>query len=199
MSDFRSVERVDNVRLYRQVNRWGRFKDKDKGRFDDKGDGDEDDPYGTTMATMPGAIIVGTKQATVRDTVKRMRGKGGEAALSSTPSFRKTAKLRERPGLFLYADCRAIAAQCEKQLQAEPDSSFGQFWRGLETTINPKAIVRGRQPDAQRDGLDLQAHLQHDEGRARVFLVARQGRDPGPAGLGASRRAGLRCLRLAQW
>jgi hypothetical protein len=166
-TEFRTVERVEGVRLYRQLNwRRGAMKQafiKDKG-IDEPNDQPESRFSGPTMASLPGALIIGSNQATVRDAVRRARGKSAEQALSASTQFRKTQELRNRPGLFFYADSAALRGEVEKMIQSgRYPQSFTGLWRNLETVCNLKSVDHlAGSLTLQRGGLDLQVQLRHD-------------------------------------
>ncbi|HMC65965.1 MAG TPA: DUF3352 domain-containing protein [Gemmataceae bacterium] len=65
---------------------------------------------GATYAMMPGLIIVGSSPDSVKDVIRRAKGKTNAASLASVATFKEAAKLRERPGLFGYADPSALSA-----------------------------------------------------------------------------------------
>jgi hypothetical protein len=165
--NYRTVERVEGVRLYRELD-WRRGGMK-KAFIKDKGIEEPDDLpesrfSGPTMALLPGALIVGSNQATVRDAVRRARGKSAEQALSASTPFRKTQELRNRPGLFFYADSAALRGEVDKMIQSRlHPESFAAAWRTIETACNLKSVdYLAGSLTLQRGGLDLQMQLRHD-------------------------------------
>src|SRR5262249_30376562 len=62
---------------------------------------------GPAIAMMPGLIIMGSTADSVREVVRRAKGKNADPTLASVRAFREAARLRDRPGLFGYADVGA--------------------------------------------------------------------------------------------
>src|SRR5262249_39737080 len=73
---------------------------------------------GPAMALLPGVLVFASSPDQVKDVVRRAKNKSNDPALSGLRAFRDTAKLRERPGLFAYADLEALAGQMDAAAKA---------------------------------------------------------------------------------
>jgi Protein of unknown function (DUF3352) len=175
--NMRSSEKVSGVALYQELNWRTQFKDR---IFKDK-DGppvrEQPEPKysGPTYALMPGMLLIGSNSATVRDAVLRARGTKAEPSLAQSAGFQKSAKLRERPGVFAYADLGLLSAQAENFLKDAPPearSEFASFWKGAKALTNPKGLrTVAASLTLQKSGLDLQAQLLFDPNQEVPLLA----------------------------
>jgi len=168
--NIRSVEKVSGVTLFREIDWRRRFTDLfDKDKPVDRSPEEKADPdsnyTGPTYALMPGMLLVGSNRVAVRNAVLRARGIKAEQSLSQSTAFQRTARLRQRPGVFAYADLDRLAVQAEKILQDDPQQvpRFGPVWKGIKVLANPKGLrTFAASLTLQKSGLDLQAQLLFD-------------------------------------
>lgn len=194
--NMRSIEKVAGVNLYRQLNWRPRFRDKDKDK-DKKGfvPPEEPDPetkyYGPTYALMPGMLLAGSTPATVRDALLRSRGLKSEQNLAQSLAFQKMARLRDRPGLFAYADLGLLASQADRFFedarQGFPPgrAAFNpSFWNVTKALTNPKGLrTCAASLTLQKSGLDLQAQVLSDPGQDIPLLGVLPNKDAGTEAL----------------
>jgi hypothetical protein len=94
---------------------------------------------GSAMAILPGAIAFGAKADAVKDVIRRFKGKSADPALASVSAYKEAATLRDRPGLFAYADLGALAAQVDELAKTPGLLSVGQ-WEQIKAAVNPQAF-----------------------------------------------------------
>jgi hypothetical protein len=94
---------------------------------------------GPFFALLPGMVLVGSTADSVKQVIRRTKGRTAEPALSSVAAVKDAARLRERPGLFAYADTGALAAQLD-ELTREGLAGT-PTWVGLiKGLVNPKSV-----------------------------------------------------------
>jgi hypothetical protein len=94
---------------------------------------------GPVMATLPGMLLFGSSTEVVKDVIRRYKGKNADAALSGVRAFRDAAALRDRPGLFAYADVEALAGQIDNVVRQQVGRR-DPTWSLVRTLLNPKAL-----------------------------------------------------------
>jgi hypothetical protein len=124
-----TVAEVEGVNLYRERRQIFR-----KG---DTGPVEEDN--GPVLALLPGTIVAGSNVECVKDVVRRYKGKSADPALPSVAAYKEAAKLRDRAGLFAYADMGALAGRMREATKAL-GPKFAQEWALVETVVNPNAL-----------------------------------------------------------
>jgi hypothetical protein len=101
---------------------------------------------GPTYALLPNAIVIGSTTDSVKEVIKRMKGKNAEQpSLASTRAFKDASKQRDKPGLFGYASGPEIAAQIDKALKKDQDKGAGAelatSWLGMmRSMLNPEGF-----------------------------------------------------------
>ena len=132
----RIVGECEGIDLYREKS--VEFRPAVKG-------GDQPPPvariHGPTYALLPDGFIVGSTTDSVKEMVRRLKGKTADPALSSVTAFRDAAQLRDKPGLFGYADIGALNIQLEEAMK-NANASAQLIWDRIKTLANPRA---GRQ------------------------------------------------------
>jgi hypothetical protein len=93
---------------------------------------------GPTMALLPGAIVLGSSTDAVKALVRRYKSKTAEPALSSVSAFKENAKVRDRPGLFAYADVPPLVAGVEAALKESP--GLLKDLAPWQAVLNPQAF-----------------------------------------------------------
>jgi hypothetical protein len=114
--------------------------------------------YGPAYALLPGMVVIGSTTESVKDVVLRAKGKSKESSLAEHRDFTQGVKLRERPGLFGYADLAALGTQLDEVLKGEPR---GPTWGNVvKELVNPKAFRTAVASLTLRNGgVDLQAQV----------------------------------------
>lgn len=137
MENLSVAGRVGDVAIYHskiERHRFDRF-DKDKFREkDDKPAKPAADEYGPAMALAPGLMVIGTNKDGVRDVLLRAKGDKPDPAFSSLDAISKTAKLREKPGIFMHTSPSLLAAKFDKI-----DKSMD--WRVIKEILAPQGIL----------------------------------------------------------
>jgi hypothetical protein len=128
-------------------------------------------PEAPFVASLPGAIIIGSSLDNVGDVVKRIKGKEAKPALSATPGFKDSGVLRTRPGIFAYANPARGMEVLEAFLKTSPDMLPPMIQRGLAELVNPKAI-RGVALNLALTGgtIDLQVAATLEPGKSSPLL-----------------------------
>jgi hypothetical protein len=99
------------------------------------------EPRGPTLALLPDGFIIGSTTESVKLMIQRLKGKISDPALSSVAAFRDAAKLRDKPGLFGYADLGALHIQLEEAMK-NAGAAAQLEWDRIKTLVNPKAGTR---------------------------------------------------------
>ena len=92
------------------------------------------------FAQLPGVVLVGSSQESVADVIKRVKGKEKRPSLAGAASFREGEALRQRPGIFLYANPSRGAEQIDAILKTIPNGNESPTWVVAKDLLNPKAI-----------------------------------------------------------
>jgi hypothetical protein len=101
---------------------------------------------GPTYALLPNAIVIGSTTDSVKEVIKRMKGKNADQpSLASSRAFKDASKQRDKPGLFGYASGPEIAAQIDKALKKVQEkgagAEFSTSWLGLvHSMLNPEGF-----------------------------------------------------------
>lgn len=157
-SEIRILEKVEGVNLYRARGRDYRLE------LPDKPGGAPPPPppikdKGPTFAVMPGVVVIASSPAAAKEVVRRAKGKVAEPALSGVAAFKPAAKLRDKPGLFAYADMAALAAQVDEATKLKPNAD----WTTVKALLNPRALGPAvASLTLQNGGLDFRAQVQVD-------------------------------------
>ena len=133
---FRIVGECEGIPLYREKR--VEFRALKKG---DNTPPPPAQPHGPTYALLSDGFIIGTTTDSVKEMVRRLKGKTADPALSSVAAFRDAAKLRDKPGLFGYADLGALNVGLEEAMK-NARAPAQLEWDRIKALLNPKA---GRQ------------------------------------------------------
>src|SRR5262249_18774495 len=87
---------------------------------------------GPVMGQMPGLLLFGRSVDSVKEVIRRAKGKSADVALGNVRAFKDAAALRERPGLFVYADMAALEALLNEQTR-EVGHPLARSWAILKT------------------------------------------------------------------
>jgi hypothetical protein len=94
---------------------------------------------GPVMARTPGGLVFGSSVGVVKDLLRRARGKDGDASLASVRAYKDAAALRQRPGLFAYADVAALSAHLDEWSKS-PRPGFPFPWGTWKTVLRPETM-----------------------------------------------------------
>jgi hypothetical protein len=131
----------------------------------------EYEEYGPAIAVLPKVIILGSSVEAVGDVVRRIKGKQSADSLAAAKGFKEAAKLRERPGLFGYADIATLVSVMTKTLMAGP--RFDEYRkRDLQEQIRyleqRRQFEKEREKSEKREPRDYEAEI----GQAKQRLEA---------------------------
>ncbi len=155
--DIRIVEEVEGVKIYRE-----KHEGADGGLFGQF--------TGPAFAVAQGAVIIGSTSDSVKDVIQRIKGKTSEPALTSKTAFKEAAKVRERPGLFGYADVAGLASRLDEVLK-DKDADYAPQWSMIKTILNPKACRYATASLSLHNGnVDCQAQLILEPGQTSPLL-----------------------------
>jgi hypothetical protein len=145
----RKVDECESVTLYREKERIFR-----KGA-----PAPATDYQGPTYALLREGLIIGSTTDSVKEMIRRFKGKTSEPALASVASFRDSAALRDKPGLFGYADLGALNIQLEESMKTASPPVVLE-WNKIKALVNPKAGRRATLSlNLQNGSVELLAHL----------------------------------------
>jgi hypothetical protein len=91
---------------------------------------------GPIMAMPPGMLVFGSTVESVKALLRRARGKDAGPTLGSVSAYKEAAALRDRPGLFAYADLQALTTQMD-ELAKKPENRIGREWDLLKAVVKP--------------------------------------------------------------
>jgi hypothetical protein len=125
---------------------------------------------GPILAAFRDGFIIGSTADSVKEVIRRLKGKTGDPSLSSVAAFRDAAKLREKPGLFGFADLGALNIQLEELMKNASAPAVFE-WNRIKTILNPKA---GRQATLgftiQNGTIELNARLGLENGETSPLV-----------------------------
>jgi hypothetical protein len=175
-SSIRGRGEVEGVGLYRARRRNWRKTEKyyPKEKATDKGERVappapvyEDD--GPTFALLPGGVVFGT-EASVKEVIRRAKGKGSTPSLTSVRAYKESARLRQQPGLFAYADLAALSGQMD-QMFKDDTSRDARDWNAFKKAVKPEAFRSAAISLSLSGGeLGLHAHVRLDPKQSSPLL-----------------------------
>lgn len=123
----RRIEEYEGIGLYREKRQ--DFRKKEAAVVDFSG---------PTYALLPDGLIIGSSTESVKEMVRRLKGRTSDPSLASVSAFRNAAALRDKPGLFGYADLAELNNRLEEVMKnANPVAEFQ--WKYVRALLNPKA------------------------------------------------------------
>jgi hypothetical protein len=126
---------------------------------------------GPAMAMTPSMIILGSRKELVADVLLRSRGKSRDPSLATLSAYKDAAKLRDKPGLFFYADPAALEPQMER-LAKEP-GGVPHEWKVIQAALPPKAVRSATgMVSLQNGNLHLQTQINLVPGTKHALLNA---------------------------
>jgi len=157
--NMRVIDKVEGVNLYRE-----RGPVYNAGPFE-KGGAPPPPPqikeHGPVIGYMPGLVIIASTPAGAKEAVRRARGKVSEPALATLSAFKTATKLRDKPGLFAYADAAALTTRLEETAKGNP--ALLSEAALLNALLNPKGMGPAvASLTLQNGGLDLHMHVAVD-------------------------------------
>jgi hypothetical protein len=124
----RLVGEVEGVSLFREVSYT--YTSKPGGGPPQR----EQRENGPVLGQMPGLLLFGSSVDSLKEVILRAKGKSADVALASVRAFKDAAALRERPGLFIYADMAALEAQLDEHTR-QVGHPLGRGWAILKTIL----------------------------------------------------------------
>jgi hypothetical protein len=94
---------------------------------------------GPVMAQLPGTLPFGSSVDSLKEVIRRSKGKSADTSLASVQAFKKSAALRDRPGVFAYLDATALAAQLDEQTR-QSGHLLGRTWAVLKTALGDETV-----------------------------------------------------------
>jgi hypothetical protein len=92
---------------------------------------------GPTYALMPGLAIIASTPKAAKEAVLRAKGKVSDPSLASVGAFKRNAAVRDKAGVFAYADAGALTTQVD----AAPGEKKGRSdWDAFKAVFNPRGM-----------------------------------------------------------
>jgi hypothetical protein len=127
---------------------------------------------GPVYALMKDGLIIGSNANGVKDVISRLKGKTADPSLTSVKAFRDAAKLRDKPGLFGYADLGAMAVHIDAAMKKASPAANLQ-WNWVKTLVNPKAgRIATLSLTLDKSNLELEARVNLDPKETSPLLEA---------------------------
>ncbi len=128
----RLVGEVEGVPLYRELSYYYEAKPGGGGQSGRR-------ESGPVMGKLPGLLLFGSSVDSLKEVIRRAKGKSTDASLASLRAYKESAPLRERSGLFAYVDMTALEAQLDEQMR-QRGHPLGRNWTVLKTILGNEAI-----------------------------------------------------------
>jgi len=127
---------------------------------------------GPALGLLPGGtLVIASSPDQVKDVIRRSKNKSNDPALSGLRAFRDTAKLRERPGLFAYADLEALANQMDAAAKSLTQVQRTE-WEAFKTVVNPRAFRAATASLTLQNGnFELQAQVKTVPGQTSPLMA----------------------------
>jgi hypothetical protein len=94
---------------------------------------------GPVMARMPGLLLFGSTVDSLKEVIRRAKGKNGDVSLTSVRAFKSAAALRDRPGLFVYVDMAGLEAQLDEHTR-QPGHPLGRAQAVLKAVLGKESV-----------------------------------------------------------
>jgi hypothetical protein len=92
---------------------------------------------GPVYALMKDGLVIGSSADGVKDVIRRLKSKTADPSLASVKAFREAAKVRDKGGLFGYADMGAMMSHIDEAMKKAGPAANIQ-WGWFKTLVNPK-------------------------------------------------------------
>jgi hypothetical protein len=127
------------------------------------------EPEGACFANLPGMIVIGSSKAAVTDVITRLKSKERKSSLAEVAGFKDAAALRQRSGLFAYANPKGLVDLIDKEMKRpQGDASSYEAAKQIE---NFKALRSATASLRIADGhVDLQMQAQLDPKESSLLL-----------------------------
>ncbi|HBI41623.1 MAG TPA: hypothetical protein DDY78_02040 [Planctomycetales bacterium] len=186
----RTVAEVEGVRIYREHSQIFRAPIAGAAPMPP-----QQEDHGPFMALLPSTIILGSSVESVQDVVRRFKGKSSEPSLASVAAYKEAAKQRDKPGFFAYTDLAALAGRMDELGQNL--GSFGEQWRVVKATVNPKAVLSATASLTLQNGvLELKSRVDLDPKQSSPLADLMTAKAATPDVLHFTPRDGLLTLSL---
>jgi hypothetical protein len=97
---------------------------------------------GFFLSLLPGAVAFGTTPEILSDTIRRLKGKSPSPSLATVPAFRAAAEMRNRPGLFAWANPPRLTRLINEALRRDLSRR--------QEEIRKRPIAKGEKRDAAK-------------------------------------------------
>jgi hypothetical protein len=131
----RLVGEVEGVPLFREMSYSYATKPAAAGALPQM----EQRESGPVMARMPGLLLFGSTVDSLKEVIRRAKGKNGDVSLTSVRAFKSAATLRDRPGLFVYVDMAGLEAQLDEHTR-QPGHPLGRARAVLKTVLGKESV-----------------------------------------------------------
>jgi hypothetical protein len=172
-SELRTVAEVEGVRVYQERRRvyeehkYGprveplkRISAEPKVKYEQRG---------PVIAMLPRVIILGSSTDAVGDVIRRIKGKQSGDSLAGVKGFKDAGKLRDRPGLFGYADVPALVNVTVKFTTSVQEQVYRARELMEESQIRMleerRKFAKDREKQGIRDGQDYDAEIRRAKER----------------------------------
>jgi hypothetical protein len=132
----RLVGEVEGVPLYREMSYVFRAKANAGGAPPQP----EWRESGPVMAQLPGLILFGSSVDSLKDVVRRAKGKSSAASLTNLRAFKNAAALRDRPGLFAYVDVAALEAKLGELAARSENPKWSTEIAAFQSLLGERAV-----------------------------------------------------------
>lgn len=94
---------------------------------------------GPVLAQLSGYLLFGSSEDSLKDVIRRAKGKSTEPSLASIRAFKESAALRDRPGLFGYVDMTALEGKLDEIVRQQENGPLN-WVTALRTVIGKEAV-----------------------------------------------------------
>ncbi len=124
---------------------------------------------GPFIAQLPGLVILGSSADTVKDVIRRAKGKSADPSLSNLAAYRRSEALRDRPGLFAHANLEALAVHLDQTFKS--GTPYYADWLTIKAAVNPAALRGATASLSLSNGnLELSSQVQLHPGQKSPLL-----------------------------
>jgi hypothetical protein len=120
---------------------------------------------GVVLGYAEGRILFASSKEAITLLIRRWKGKERAASLATMPALVEARRLRDRPGLFVYADLKNLITRIDSIGPAQ-GAAGDVGWEVFKGIVNPKALgslVAHLGFDKRGYALDVQFRLDHSQ------------------------------------
>ena len=130
------VGEVEGVSLYREVHYTFRANPGAGGAPPQQ----ERRETGPVLGQLPGLILFGSSVDSLKDVIRRAKGKRAAASLTNLRAYKDAASLRDRPGLFAYVDVAALEAKLAESKVRSENAKSPTWIAAFQSLLGERAI-----------------------------------------------------------